>query len=169
MCKWRYISDGKCIASLRFLWWTCDILCVLHIHNHRIEVLESQHSIFETLHSMRLRLNCMCFFICISLVFCSAEIAKDLPEDSYGLIFGVNTFFAYCLQAILTVVVAADSFNLKLNIFQQMNIYGAFLALVGCLYFVLMVIDGIQSMRNRRIKKSDSQSSHVNGTTSITI
>lgn len=85
----------------------------------------------------------------------SAEIAKDLPDDSYGLIFGINTFFAYFLQAILTAVVASDLFGFKWNIFQQMNIYGGFLAFVGCSYFLLMLIDGIQTIRRGTTKKID--------------
>lgn len=79
-------------------------------------------------------------FICYS-----AEIAKELPEDSYGLIFGINTFFAYCLQSILTIIVVSDSFSLNLNIFQQMNTYGGFLAFVGFLYFLLMAFSVIKS------------------------
>ncbi|KAJ8870862.1 hypothetical protein PR048_027163 [Dryococelus australis] len=35
-----------------------------------------------------------------------AEVAKNIREDSYGLIFGVNTFVALALQTVLTVLVA---------------------------------------------------------------
>jgi hypothetical protein len=38
----------------------------------------------------------------------SAEIAKHLNENSYGLIFGVNTFIALVLQSILTVIVVDE-------------------------------------------------------------
>ena len=33
------------------------------------------------------------------------EIVKELPEDSYGLIFGFNTFVGLGCQTILTLVV----------------------------------------------------------------
>lgn len=72
----------------------------------------------------------------------SAEIAKELPEDSYGLIFGINTFIAYGLQSVLTAIVVSDAFELQLNIFQQMNVYGGFLAFVGFSYFLLIVFSG---------------------------
>ncbi|XP_031621423.1 thiamine transporter 2-like [Contarinia nasturtii] len=85
-------------------------------------------------------------FYNFTITLSSAEIAKELPKDSYGLIFGVNTFFAYCLQSILTVIVVTDSFEMKLNIIQQMNVYGGFLAVVGLLYALQMVISGIKSM-----------------------
>jgi thiamine transporter 2/3 len=38
----------------------------------------------------------------------SAEVAKNIGEDSYGLIFGVNTFIALALQSVLTLVVVSD-------------------------------------------------------------
>jgi hypothetical protein len=38
----------------------------------------------------------------------SAEIVKHLNEDSYGLIFGVNTFIALVLQSLLTVIVVDE-------------------------------------------------------------
>lgn len=38
----------------------------------------------------------------------SAEVAKNIGEDSYGLIFGVNTFVALALESVLTLVVVSD-------------------------------------------------------------
>jgi thiamine transporter 2/3 len=38
----------------------------------------------------------------------SAEVAKNIGEDSYGLVFGVNTFIALALQSVLTLVVVSD-------------------------------------------------------------
>lgn len=83
----------------------------------------------------------------------SAEIAEGLPEDSYGLIFGANAFFAYCMQSILTAIVASDSFGLNLNIFQQMNVYGGFLAVIGCVYLILLAIFGIRSIKGHSTKE----------------
>jgi hypothetical protein len=40
--------------------------------------------------------------------FNSAEVAKNIGEDSYGLIFGVNTFIALALQSVLTLIVVSD-------------------------------------------------------------
>jgi hypothetical protein len=39
----------------------------------------------------------------------SAEVAKNIGEDSYGLIFGVNTFIALALQSVLTLIVVSDT------------------------------------------------------------
>jgi thiamine transporter 2/3 len=38
----------------------------------------------------------------------SAEVAKNIGEDSFGLIFGVNTFIALALQSVLTLIVVSD-------------------------------------------------------------
>ncbi|KZC05194.1 Thiamine transporter 2 [Dufourea novaeangliae] len=45
----------------------------------------------------------------------SFEIAKYISEDSYGLIFGVNTFFALLLQSILTVIVVNGNLGIDLR------------------------------------------------------
>lgn len=92
--------------------------------------------------------------VCVYFAF-SAEIAKELPEDSYGMIFGVNTFFAYCIQSILTAIVVSDPFGLELNIFQQMNIYGGFLGFVGGIYFILLLVSIIQSINCSNTKQID--------------
>lgn len=38
----------------------------------------------------------------------SCEVAKHLNENSYGLIFGVNTFIALVFQSVLTVIVVDE-------------------------------------------------------------
>lgn len=48
----------------------------------------------------------------------SFEVAKYISEDSYGLVFGVNTFFALVTQSLLTLVVVN---KLVLNIRQQVR------------------------------------------------
>jgi hypothetical protein len=51
----------------------------------------------------------VCIYIYLIIYFIySAEIAKHLNENSYGLIFGVNTFIALVLQSILTVIVVDE-------------------------------------------------------------
>lgn len=50
----------------------------------------------------------------------SFEVAKCISEDSYGLIFGINTFFALLLQSVLTAIVVNG--NLKLNLRSQVRL-----------------------------------------------
>ena len=39
----------------------------------------------------------------------SYEVASKINPDSYGLVFGVNTFMALFFQTILTLIVADDA------------------------------------------------------------
>ena len=42
-------------------------------------------------------------------IISSYEVASRISPDSYGLVFGVNTFMALFFQTILTLVVADDA------------------------------------------------------------
>lgn len=71
-----------------------------------------------------------------TITISSAEVAKRLPEDSYGLIFGINTFIALVLQCVLTLLVVTDVFGFDFNIVQQFNIYACCYVALGILYLV---------------------------------
>uniref|UniRef100_A0A914L7V7 Reduced folate carrier n=1 Tax=Meloidogyne incognita TaxID=6306 RepID=A0A914L7V7_MELIC len=66
------------------------------------------------------------------------NIAKKMLCESYGLVFGVNSFIALCLQSLLTLVVT-DERGFGLNVRQQYLIYG-FMHFVIALIFLLSVI-----------------------------
>jgi len=68
----------------------------------------------------------------------NAEVAKNLNEDSTGLIFGVNTFLAVAFQTVLTVIVV-DERGLALTTSTQFLVYGGY-------YMVLGVIFGCMSV-----------------------
>jgi len=71
-----------------------------------------------------------------TITISSAEIAKDLPDDSFGLIFGINTFAALFMQTILTVIVVTDTFDFNLNLQQQFFVYSYFYVVLGLLYLI---------------------------------
>lgn len=73
------------------------------------------------------------------LFFYSAEIAKKLPEDSYGLIFGINTFAALVIQSLLTMIVVTDTFGFSFHIRQQFNVYSYFYTILGLIYVIPLV------------------------------
>ena len=58
----------------------------------------------------------------VSLLRNSSEVAKELKQESYGLVFGVNTFLALLFQTILTLIVA-DQAGLALDPKTQVNIF----------------------------------------------
>ena len=69
----------------------------------------------------------------------SFEMAKTLPADSYGLVFGLNTWVGVGLQTVLTVVVA-DGAVLALDIRPQFVVYASLYFVAGAAfagYFLL--------------------------------
>lgn len=68
----------------------------------------------------------------------NAEVAKNIVEDSYGLIFGVNTFIALALQSVLTLVVVSDV-GLALKIRTQFLVYGGYFVVLGVVFGCMAV------------------------------
>ncbi|KAK9878923.1 hypothetical protein WA026_003746 [Henosepilachna vigintioctopunctata] len=71
----------------------------------------------------------------------SSEIAKKVKDDTFGLIFGFNTFIAMIFQSLLMLIVVNDVFKLKFDIRQQYVVY-------GCCCFVIAFIYVVVSLRN---------------------
>lgn len=65
----------------------------------------------------------------------SFEIASNISQNSYGLVFGFNTFLALGFQTILTTVVA-DSVGLALPPKQQFEVYSGFFLVTGLVFLV---------------------------------
>ncbi|XP_011875260.1 PREDICTED: thiamine transporter 2-like [Vollenhovia emeryi] len=91
----------------------------------------------------------------------SFEVAKCISEDSYALVFGVNTFFALLTQSLLTFVVVN---TLMLNIRQQFFVYGSYFLVLAVLYIVMGIINVVQHYRSGaglhvRISSNDKSSS----------
>ncbi|XP_055382527.1 thiamine transporter 1-like [Condylostylus longicornis] len=73
-----------------------------------------------------------------SITVASSEVAKHLEEDSFGLVFGVNTFIGLVIQTILTVLVV-DGSVILLDIFGQYFVYSGYFITVGvsfCLFIL---------------------------------
>ncbi|GAB0099076.1 thiamine transporter 1 [Sergentomyia squamirostris] len=64
----------------------------------------------------------------------SAEIAKHLEDDNFGLVFGFNTFLSLVLQTILTLTVVN---GVELTIFYQFYIYASYFVGLGIAYLVI--------------------------------
>ena len=63
----------------------------------------------------------------------SFEIAKNLKENSYGLVFGINTWLGLGIQTILMFTVA-DSAGLNLSLRAQFFVYGGYYMITGLLF-----------------------------------
>ncbi|CAK9833814.1 Thiamine transporter 2 [Anthophora retusa] len=72
----------------------------------------------------------------------SFEVAKCISDDSYGLIFGVNTFFALLLQSVLTAITVNG--NLKLDLRSQYFVYGGYFTVIAVLYTIIGILNIVQ-------------------------
>lgn len=85
----------------------------------------------------------------LTITIASSEIAKHIDEDSYGLIFGINTFVALICQTILTlVVVTSGGFALPPR--QQYFVYGLYHIFIAAIYIVIGLCSWLASKRDYR-------------------
>ncbi|XP_065076296.1 thiamine transporter 1-like [Ochlerotatus camptorhynchus] len=80
------------------------------------------------------------------ITMASATVAKYLQQDSFGLIFGINTFVALVFQSILTVVVISES-GLMLSPRGQFKVYGGYFLVLAVVYFVPATISSVRHCR----------------------
>ena len=69
------------------------------------------------------------------ITLASATVAKNLLEDSFALIFGINTLLALIIQTILTVVVVSES-GLKLSPRNQFLVFGGYFIFLSVIFLV---------------------------------
>ncbi|XP_053947661.1 thiamine transporter 1-like [Anastrepha ludens] len=72
-----------------------------------------------------------------SITVASSEVARHLVEESFGLVFGVNTFLALVIQTLLTIIIVSNS-GFVLNTCGQYTVYAFYFitASVITLFFV---------------------------------
>lgn len=70
----------------------------------------------------------------------SAEVAKHLVEDSFGLVFGINTLFALLFQTLLSLLLVSES-GLALNIVTQFIVYASMYILTGLVYLGVTIYE----------------------------
>lgn len=95
-----------------------------------------------------------------TITLASAEVAKQLDEDCFGLIFGFNTFLALALQTILTFLFVSGSV-FQCDIFQQFLAYCIFFVVLGVIYTGALSYDIFQSLMLK--KQQQHQQEERNG------
>lgn len=70
-----------------------------------------------------------------TITVASAEIARYLEEDSFGLVFGINTLLALVFQTIITIVVISDT-GFALSVKGQYTVYAFYFIIIGVIYFL---------------------------------
>ncbi|XP_017855201.2 LOW QUALITY PROTEIN: thiamine transporter 2 [Drosophila busckii] len=80
------------------------------------------------------------FFFIITIA--AAIVAENLVDDSFGLIFGINTLVAMILQTILTVVVVTDT-GFGLPPADQYVVYGTYFLILAAAYLLMLLVTKI--------------------------
>lgn len=73
------------------------------------------------------------------ITIANSEVAKHINEDSYALIFGINTFLALILQTILTLVIISEA-GLSLGSRAQFKVYGGCYLVLGAFFLSLALL-----------------------------
>lgn len=110
-------------------------------HCEHLPVLRHVHSLWRTLplHDNHYEVYADPLHVPLIVLFnrhfpnFSATIAKLLVEDSFALIFGINTLFALFFQTMLTVFVVSGTVT-TLVIRQQFVVYGSYFVVLGVIY-----------------------------------
>lgn len=74
------------------------------------------------------------------ITIASATVAKLLADDSFALIFGINTLFALIFQSILTVVAITW---LDLSRRDQFLVYGFYFVALSIIYLVTAIVKAV--------------------------
>ncbi|XP_035738625.1 thiamine transporter 2-like [Vespa mandarinia] len=108
-------------------------LIILCSYNYNIWVLYTAYIIFGVVyHTM--------------VTVASFEVAKNISEDSYGLIFGTNIFLALLFQSLLTLVVING--NLGDTIRSQFFIYGCYYIILAVIFLIIAIFTIIKRYKN---------------------
>ncbi|XP_017083787.2 thiamine transporter 1 [Drosophila eugracilis] len=75
-----------------------------------------------------------------TITVASAEVARNLQEESFGLVFGVNTFVALLFQSLLTMMFVTKT-GFELDPVGQYTAYAFYFIGVGVLYLISVLVE----------------------------
>ncbi|CAD6991683.1 thiamine transporter 1 [Ceratitis capitata] len=87
-------------------------------------------------------------FYAFSITVASAEVARHLEEESFGLVFGVNTFVALVIQTLLTITVVSNS-GFSLDTRGQYTVYAFYFITVSGIFFIAVAVEYIINRCNK--------------------
>lgn len=83
------------------------------------------------------------------ITIASSEIAKQIKDDTFGLVFGINTFVALGFQSLLTAIVVTKGVGFALPPRTQFFIYGVFHISIAVIFIVIGLSNWVTSKRGR--------------------
>lgn len=84
------------------------------------------------------------------ITIASSEISQRIHDDSYGLVFGINTFLALAFQSLMTLVVVTSNVGFGLTPRNQYLVYGLYHLLIAFLFILIGFGSWISSKRDIR-------------------
>lgn len=109
-------------------------------------VISSQTNSIWIAYSMYILFGVVYMFM---ITLASATVAKNLAEDSFALIFGINTLFALIIQTLLTVTVISES-ALGLAPKGQFLVFVCYFVVLAIIYFIGSIVKLL--IKNKSIK-----------------
>lgn len=81
----------------------------------------------------------ICYGVCYAfgITICASEIASNLPDDTYGLIFGFNTLVGLVVQNLVTITFVSSGFLLPPR--EQYQIYSLTFFILACVFLLLLI------------------------------
>lgn len=86
------------------------------------------------------------FHFIITIV--TAFVARLLSEDSFALIFGINTLVALIIQTIFTVIFVTETASFTLTPRQQFNVFGYYFIGLGVIFSISSCVKFFKRKRN---------------------
>lgn len=117
--------------------WHMWILTICSILMGAFLIISAVTHLLWVAYVMYIIFGVLYFFV---ITIASAIVAHNLSDDSFGLIFGINTLVALALQTILTLVVVVAY---GLNPRDQYIVYGAYFVAMAAVYGAAVVIEQI--------------------------
>lgn len=117
--------------------WHMWILTICSILMGAFMIISAVTNLLWVAYVMYVIFGVFYFFV---ITIASAIVAQNLSDDSFGLIFGINTLVALVLQTILTLVVVTDSVGFGLDPRNQYIVYGFYFITLAVIYVLAVII-----------------------------
>uniref|UniRef100_A0A914XN34 Uncharacterized protein n=1 Tax=Plectus sambesii TaxID=2011161 RepID=A0A914XN34_9BILA len=131
------------LVHVRWEKWGEIVLTVISLIDCALLILLSQ---LHNMWIMYVAYICYRVFYQMMITIAQFNLARKLQTESYGLLFGFNTFIALGLQTLLTFAVD-DERGFQLPIRKQFIVYGAYHGAIATIFFITGVVTRMRISR----------------------
>ncbi|XP_017858689.1 PREDICTED: thiamine transporter 1 isoform X1 [Drosophila arizonae] len=85
-----------------------------------------------------------------TITVASAEVARNLQEESFGLVFGINTLLALVFQSLLTIIVVSET-GFELSPVDQYAVYAFYFIAVALIYFISVLVEHLWQRGSKQV------------------